>query len=659
MFNIVFLSYRLPFKFLSIFVFQVILWHRSCYSAYTSARNLLFQEELSFERHHIDPQSEENEQENNYCKLRSPETCTNWELCLICQQKKCKGEINTLLVSIERRKQVHERIMKASNIRQEEIILRRISGQDLVACEARYHAGCYKRYTAVTSSQKHTINLNQLTSNEVYNAAFEDLIHVFENKIFVEEKAYNTAYLLQCYKDFLVKQGLEDVAATSYKMQNLKVRLQRYYGDKLIFYQRLSKKEGETVFSSDINLSQIINNNYEKQKEIEEIKKQVQQQANDSLQETVKEIRDDMSNIEGVNIYPLDINDITLEKVKSIVPEKLQRFIHSLIMTGRQCEKDSSDVNYSELKCLSICQDIISAFSQGAKKMPKQLGLALTIKSMYRGKEITRMLNKLGHCSNYWEASEIDTKWAQDILDNNEDFNGYYQATVPSNIISGYFVQAAADNSNYLLETLTGKASVDIMSISYFQPQVRAINISNNTLPSQKHTKKQRSLQQKDTKLYELKVNFGNAQPDFVKKVSKEILDNSLIETEYFRKLNTTWRFLRNSNTEIFDADTDKIAPGWSGFHTLVSTTMSIPCAIGYAPFIPFSVKDPNTVYTCMKTIVQAFKLKIQQANPVLTFDEDLYAIAKKIQWATTPELDDIVVRLGGLLLFIPLQEIY
>ena len=58
------------------------------------------------------------------------------------------------------------------------------------------------------------------------------------------------------------------------------------------------------------------------------------------------------------------------------------------------------------------------------------------------------------------DNDEDITIWAQYILDNDEDINRCYQATVSYNIISRSFVQAAADNSDYILETLTGKTSM-------------------------------------------------------------------------------------------------------------------------------------------------------------------------------------------------------
>ena len=63
--------------------------------------------------------------------------------------------------------------------------------------------------------------------------------------------------------------------------------------------------------------------------------------------------------------------------------------------------------------------------------------------------------------------------------------------SLPYNIISRSFVQDAGDNSNYLLETITGKTSMVI-----FQPRVKAIYISNNTLPFP-NINEQRLLQQK------------------------------------------------------------------------------------------------------------------------------------------------------------------
>ena len=63
---------------------------------------------------------------------------------------------------------------------------------------------------------------------------------------------------------------------------------------------------------------------------------------------------------------------------------------------------------------------------------------------------------------------------------------------------------------------------------------------------------------------------------------------------------------------------------------------------------ISASVKEKDTVYTCLKCLDKSFTKDLGQRNLVITFDEDLYAKAKQIQWAVLPELDHIIIKLVG-----------
>ena len=47
--------------------------------------------------------------------------------------------------------QVYDTLMNAAKCRNDETMMMRIRGADLVAMEAKYHKGCYRRYTAVAS----------------------------------------------------------------------------------------------------------------------------------------------------------------------------------------------------------------------------------------------------------------------------------------------------------------------------------------------------------------------------------------------------------------------------------------------------------------------------------------------------------------------------
>ena len=75
------------------------------------------------------------------------------------------------------------------------------------------------------------------------------------------------------------------------------------------------------------------------------------------------------------------------------------------------------------------------------------------------------MLNHHGHCINYWECEQINTKWTEMSLNRFEEEDGYYQAITPSNIATGTFVQSAGHNADYLQDSIDGNESVHMMSM--------------------------------------------------------------------------------------------------------------------------------------------------------------------------------------------------
>ena len=94
-------------------------------------------------------------------------------------------------------------------------------------------------------------------------------------------------------------------------------------------------------------------------------------------------------------------------------------------------------------KVQSIAQDIVSAASNGKKRMPKNVGLGVSLKNSLRSKEYITHLNQLGHSVSYDDIQRIETTWASSKLDSGD---GY--ATLPTNTVSGLFTQAASDNGD-------------------------------------------------------------------------------------------------------------------------------------------------------------------------------------------------------------------
>ena len=76
-------------------------------------------------------------------------------------------------------------------------------GEDLVACGARYHAGCYKRFTS-TSNLKNKASAG--ISPSVHEVAFQHLIKMIDKKLLTEKKrAFEMSCLIKMYRDLLIE----------------------------------------------------------------------------------------------------------------------------------------------------------------------------------------------------------------------------------------------------------------------------------------------------------------------------------------------------------------------------------------------------------------------------------------------------------------------
>ena len=78
-------------------------------------------------------------------------------------------------------------------------------------------------------------------------------------------------------------------------------------------------------------------------------------------------------------------------KVEELIPEALKSFLNHI----------RSNRNENDKKVLSIAQDIIALQSNRRKKMPKKVGLGISMKSAIRSKEFVKCLNNLGHSISY------------------------------------------------------------------------------------------------------------------------------------------------------------------------------------------------------------------------------------------------------------------
>ena len=108
------------------------------------------------------------------------------------------------------------------------------------------------------------------------------------------------------------------------------------------------------------------------------------------------------------------------------------------------------------------------------KKMTKTTGLDLVLNRSLRSKELTTLLNNLGHSVSYDDILRIDTTCAAGILEDNNEYS-----TVPTSIRENIFTQATADNGDYSQENNSQHVTNTVL---YQYPELPG-SYAHNTIP--------------------------------------------------------------------------------------------------------------------------------------------------------------------------------
>ena len=115
----------------------------------------------------------------------------------------------------------------------------------------------------------------------------------------------------------------------------------------------------------------------------------------------------------------------------------------------------SCSIAADERRVLCLAQDLIHCASRGQVKLPKHVGLAMSVRHMTGSEQLVSILNRMGHCSSYDEIERMDTGLAKEILAKSQDCG----TVIPSNISPAAFIQFAAYNNDLNEQTLDGKST--------------------------------------------------------------------------------------------------------------------------------------------------------------------------------------------------------
>ena len=124
---------------------------------------------------------------------------------------------------------------------------------DLTAAEAKYHKTCFASYVS-KSNLKHK-GFKEKEAETLDDTAFKETVAEISEGI-CQGKAYDMSSLLLKYRESLEDKGIK---GESYSKQRLKLRLEKHFGEKIVFHQHPDKSKPEVIYSSNISLQDVLN----------------------------------------------------------------------------------------------------------------------------------------------------------------------------------------------------------------------------------------------------------------------------------------------------------------------------------------------------------------------------------------------------------------
>lgn len=292
-------------------------------------------------------------------------------------------------------------------------------------------------------------------------------------------------------------------------------------------------------------------------------------------------------------------------------------------------------------------QDLFHCASQARIKLPKHIGLGMSVKHLTGSKQLVTLLNRMGHCSSYDEIVQVENSLANESLAK-ADVSG---VIIPTNINPGTFIQMAADNNDINEETIDGKNTTHATTLAIYQR--KQYGPMPERLVHGDPSKKKRSLDSTRHLVVLEDVNVGGRRPGSPDFAGQVISSWFTCHRQFLSTCmdDLCWMLLRLSDPFMacnqVQSPEEQKTPRWSGFHAIIRPGIPVETNIGYHPMINAEASNFSTLCTVMK-LAQNICNTLGQCESVITFDLAFYAKAKQLQMKYPEEFKNTVIRMGG-----------
>uniref|UniRef100_UPI00358DFCB3 uncharacterized protein isoform X1 n=2 Tax=Myxine glutinosa TaxID=7769 RepID=UPI00358DFCB3 len=390
-------------------------YHVACYKNFTAVS-----------KHKQEPCKER----SKYLQLSSPVQTANTsgifpQVCLFCGQRQLsRGRHSKESLGSCETLEAENSIRKAATALEDNRLLSKITGVQLVAKEVKYHPSCKSKYLKSANRwTKTTIQDESGASSEALKAI---ILYVQESVIEGCRPELLTSIYFR-YQELSNDSG-ETPIMTAQLLGNILVK---EFSGRIKFDTPTSKKAGVVVYSA------------ETAEEPVRIAFDLKSTPEGAITQTALLLRKALKGVQKTKLPdPLSANGLIRGEA---VPPDLVTTFFKVLYGGPNLSNHSLEVKQH---ADSSSQDALFIVRKGQVKPQKHLALGMSIKSLTGSRKLLAVLNRFGHSINYHCAEELETEIAQS---QHESSSVCLEGTKP-NLPTGL----AFDNYDELACTLSG-----------------------------------------------------------------------------------------------------------------------------------------------------------------------------------------------------------
>lgn len=467
---------------------------------------------------------------------------------------------------------------------------------DLIAAEAVYHHECQVRFHSGKPPQTEPAAVGRPTGcvDDRKHNAFLKLCEYIDT---CDECQFSSRQL----EELLDKFNTSD--EPTYASHYLKIKLQDHYGKDMIITSQPGRESIYTFLDSDNSIlrASYLDSGLTKESIID--------MAAMIIEDDIRSATYDMSK------YP-QFADLTKGDT---VPPSLKRLLEGII------KRKTGVCNVSERRRLAIAHSVISAVRPRSFISPILLAIAVYINAMHESRELIDILSSVGFSDDYREVQRLYNAL---LPDGEQVYN-----------LSGDLVNFVFDNADVNIRTLTGLGTWHAMGgIACVNPMGADPLVQE--IPRSTHIRSAAQLgefAQVPIKRFQ-KPNVPGLKQHIVGPLEVPKPDTLQLATS----LDTLW--LASFSLCI---PVEAVCPSWAGFMQRVAGKGKYDKSrIDILPFINLDPNQPDTIYSAL-SYAQSLCVDNSLGIAPVTFDQPLYIKACEIV-QSSPELDKVVVRLGG-----------